>query len=82
MEKFEIEFKNPWNVCHMVVILIFSTRTKKALNALPIKGDSDLNRQSQRMLLFRSARNALRVCMKIISVTPLDKIWRVCSIHV
>lgn len=60
--------------CIISSFKIFSTKTKKALKALPIKGDDNSKRQSQRMLLFRSARNALRVCMKIISVTPLDKI--------
>lgn len=41
---------------------------------LPIKGDSNSDRQAQRMLLFKSAKNVLRLCMKLISVTPLEKI--------
>ncbi|XP_031621410.1 probable arginine--tRNA ligase, mitochondrial [Contarinia nasturtii] len=51
-----------------------NTRTKKALNILMVKGDNNPDRQAQRMLLFRSAKNALKSCMKLISVTPLEKV--------
>lgn len=57
-----------------VICFCFSTRTKKALKALPIKGDNNPDRQAERMLLFKSAKNALRACMKLISVTPLEKV--------
>lgn len=41
---------------------------------LSVKGDSNVDQQAQRMLLFMAAKNALKVCMKLISVTPLNKI--------
>lgn len=74
-------FKNHLNfhICHFcsesIRFSYSSTKIKKALKRLNVKGDSDPEQQAQRMLLFKSAKNALCVCMKLISVTPLEKIW-------
>lgn len=60
---------------HILVNYMFSlnTRTGKALAKLNIKNESNADRRTQRVLLFRLARNTLAKCMRIIGLTPLTK---------
>lgn len=50
-----------------------NTKISKALHVLIVKDESNVDRQAQRMLLFRLARRTLAQCMRIIGLTPLTK---------
>lgn len=50
-----------------------NTKISKALRTQNVKDEVDVDRRTQRILLFRLARNTLAKCMRIIGLTPLTK---------
>lgn len=54
-------------------MFLLNTKISKALNTLNIKDESNVDRRTQRILLFQLARCTLAKCMRIIGLTPLTK---------
>lgn len=50
-----------------------NTSISRALKMLNVKDEPNVDRQTQRILLFRLARNTLAKCMRMIGLTPLTK---------
>lgn len=54
-------------------MFVLNTKISKALKALNVKDESNVDRRTQRILLFRLAQSTLAKCMRIIGLTPLTK---------
>lgn len=54
-------------------LFALNTKISKALKTLNVKDESNVDRRTQRILLFRLARGTLAKCMRIIGLTPLTK---------
>jgi len=54
-------------------ILPSSNATSRALKRLPVKQESCLKKQSQRLLLFHAAKTTLHRGMQLLGLRPLDQ---------
>lgn len=72
----EVLYRTKQNVAPQTLVnymFALNTKISKALKTLNVKDEKNVERQTQRILLFRLARNTLAKCMRIIGVTPLTK---------